>query len=171
MQKGALMKKFLSLLVCTFTLLQANEIVFHPEMNVVGIACRTSNDNAMVDIPLHWARFFSENIADQIPNKATDEVVALYCDYESDHNHPYTLIIGCKTNDLSEVPEGLEARTIPSSQYAQFQAKGTFPESLINTWINIWQTDLPRTYTGDFEVYGEAFTGPERQVDVFIAIE
>ena len=51
---------------------------------VVGILCRTSNapEAGPNDIPRQWQRFVSEGIADNIPNKASDDVLALYCEYE-----------------------------------------------------------------------------------------
>ncbi len=65
------------------------------------------------------------------------------------------------------------AKIIPAGSYAVFTAVGQHPQTLIKTWEHVWQkTDLNRTYTGDYEVYGSNFhskTPP--QVDVYIAIE
>ncbi|MGA8163874.1 MAG: GyrI-like domain-containing protein, partial [Waddliaceae bacterium] len=54
-------------------------IVKKPEIFLVGIECRTSNDPgaAMNDIPALWERFYSENIISQIPDKASEEVILL----------------------------------------------------------------------------------------------
>ena len=108
------------------------------------------------------------HIQEKIPNKTSNEVIALYCDYEGDYTKPYSLIIGCPVSH-PEVPKGMVTKTIPAGSYALFEAKGEFPKSLIETWQDIWKReDLKRTYTGDFEVYGEKFSDGE--VEVFIAV-
>lgn len=149
-------------------------LIQRPEMLVIGIECRTSNapEAGLHDIPRHWEKFFNENVVLRIPNKATDEVIALYCDYEGDHTLPYSLVIGSEVSSLEDIPEGMVAKMLPASTYAMFPAIGEHPKSLINTWKTIWQTDLKRTYTGDFEVYGHKFMADTtKEVDVFIAIE
>lgn len=141
---------------------------------IVGIGCRTSNspDAAPHDIPKLWGRFFSENILGQIPNQASNEIIALYCDYEGDYTQPYSLIIGCQVSSIDEIPEGMVAKTIPTSSYLLFRAAGEHPQALIDTWREIWQTDVKRTYTGDYEVYGDAFNfGSPKEVAVYIAVK
>jgi predicted transcriptional regulator YdeE len=144
-------------------------------MLVMGIECSTSNapDAAPQDIPRHWAKFVEEGIMDQIPNKSSNEVIALYCDYEGDYTEPYSFVLGCPVNSADEIPEGMVVKIIPESTYAVFKATGDYPQSLITTWGQIWQsTDLKRTYTGDFEVYGEKFYAQTPQeVDVWVAID
>jgi len=98
--------------------------------------------------------------------------VALYCDYEGDYTQPYSLVIVCPVSSLDNIPEGMVAKTIPAGSYAVFRAIGEYPASLIETWGNIWQTELKRTYTGDYEFYGEKFVSSEsKEVEVFMAIE
>lgn len=149
-------------------------VVQKPSINLVGIECRTSNaaEDGPQDIPRLWEQFYSEDIIHKIPNKASHEVIALYCDYEGDYTQPYTLVIGCPVTSLDSIPEGMVAKTIPAGSYAVFRAVGEYPSSLIETWGNIWDTELKRTYTGDYEFYGEKFSsGSPQEVEVFIAIE
>lgn len=138
---------------------------------IIGIKCRTSNapEAGPHDIPKHWGKFYNDNIIAKIPNKTSNEVIALYCDYEGDYTQPYSLIIGCPVNSIDEIPEGMVAKIIPAGSYAEFRAVGKHPDSLIGTWGTIWQTDLPRTYTGDYEVYGDKFLGSPQEVEVYIA--
>ena len=143
-------------------------------MAIMGIQCRTSNSPgaAINDIPALWGRFSSEDVFSKIAGKVSDEVIALYCDYEGDHTKPYSVIIGCPVGDFNEVPKGMVAKSIPGGTYALFRAIGEHPKAIVETWGEIWQTDLPRTFTGDYEVYGRKFhstTSPE--VEVFIAID
>ena len=148
-------------------------IIHKLPINIVGIECRTSNspEDGPVDIPQLWGRFYSEDIISKIPNKIANEVIALYCDYESDYTQPYSLVIGCAVSSLDNIPEGMVAKTIPAGSYAVFNAIGEYPTRLMETWGIIWQTELKRTYTGDYEFYGEKFTGSPKEVEVYIAIE
>lgn len=148
------------------------EIVQKPAMTIVGIECRVSNrsDSAPILIPKHWEKFYKEGISDKIPNKASGEVIALYCDYEGDYTKPYSLVIGCPVTAVDQVPKGMVVKTVPASTFAVYKATGEFPKSIVDTWGRVWRsTSLKRTYTGDYELYGEKFTAGE--VDVLIAIE
>ncbi len=136
---------------------------------VIGIACRTSNDPSAApqDIPKHWQRFYTEGVVERIPNKASADVIALYCDYEGDYTKPYTLVIGCPVTSIEHIPEGMVAKVIPAGSYARFAVSGEFPASVIKTWNTIWNTNLARTYTGDYELYRQ---GSPQALDVFVAV-
>lgn len=149
-------------------------IIQKPALQIIGISCRTSNapEDAAKDIPALWGRFYSEDIINKIPNKASDEVIALYCDYEGDYTKPYSLVIGCPVSSTDEIPEGMRAKLVPACPYAVFKAVGEHPSALIQTWTKIWQTDLKRTYTGDYELYGKDFFAASPQaVEVYIAVK
>lgn len=148
-------------------------IVEKPSMLVIGIECRTSNTSqaAPQDIPRLWQKFYADNVPSKVPNKASGEVIALYCDYEGDYTQAYSCVIGCPVTSLDEIPEGMVAKTVPASIFAAFRAVGEFPKTLVDTWGNIWRSTLPRTYTGDYEVYGERFSLEVPEVDVLVAIE
>src|SRR5262249_17230809 len=119
-----------------------------PEIHIIGIACKTSNapTDGPVDIPKLWQRFYGEGILHKIPNKASQEVIALYCDYEGDHTAPYSIVIGCPVISTDTIPEGMHAKTILGGTFARFQAIGEHPASLIATWGAIWQSKIARTY-------------------------
>lgn len=149
-------------------------VIQKPSLNIIGIECKTSNapEDGPQDIPRLWEQFYSKDIINKIPNKASNEVIALYCDYKGDYTQPYSLVIGCSVISLEEVCEGMVAKTIPAGSYAVFRAIGEHPTSLIKTWGSIWQTKLNRTYTGDYEFYGEKFFSElPQEVEVYIAIE
>ena len=144
-----------------------------PRMMVIGIECRTSNDPSAgpQDIPQLWQKFYAENIQSKIPNKASDEVIALYCDYEGDYTQSYSCVIGCAVNSLEQIPEEMVGKIVPESTFALYRAEGEFPKSLIDTWSHIWHSDLKRTYLGDYEVYGHKFSGTSKEIDILVAIE
>lgn len=150
------------------------KVIQKSSIMVMGIECRTSNlpEAGPYDIPQHWEKFYKGDIISKIPNKTSNEVFALYCDYEGDYTQPYSLVIGCPVSSFDVIPEGMVVKTIPTGFYAIFRAVGEHPKSLIETWGNIWQQPgLERTYTGDYEVYGDKFLGSPQEVDVYIAIE
>ncbi|KAF9660349.1 effector binding domain-containing protein [Tenacibaculum mesophilum] len=141
---------------------------------VVGISVRTTNENqqAAKDIPALWQRFMSENIVEQIPNKLSNEVYAVYTDYESDYTKPYTTIIGCKVSEISNIPEGFVCKKIAAPNYKTYAAKGSLTENIVyNKWLEIWSEDINRAYTSDYEVYGAKASDPTNaEVEIFIGV-
>ena len=149
-------------------------IVHKPSMIVVGVSCRTSNAPTAgpKDIPRLWERFYSENVSRKIANRVSDDVIALYCEYEGDHTRPYSLVIGYPVGSLESVPNGMVAKFVPEATYAVFRAVGEYPKCVLETWGNIWQSRLNRRFSGDFEVYGSKFaTGASKEVEVYVAIK
>lgn len=142
---------------------------------VIGIAVRTTNENqkAARDIPVLWNKFMTEGIVNQIPNKADRTIYCIYTDYEKDYTKPYTTILGCKVNSLDTIPEGMVGKIIESSDYSKQTIKGNLAEGIVyNEWLKIWNMDLDRSYTADFEIYDERAQNPENaEVDIFIAVK
>ena len=142
--------------------------------NVIGITLRTTNENmkAAQDIPALWNQFMSENTANQIPDKAEEAIYAIYTNYEGDHNKPYDVILGCKVNSLENVPEGMVGHIVEGGSYKEYTAKGDLTQgAVVNTWYEIWKEPSDRTYSSDFEVYGEKAQNPSNaEVPIFIAV-
>ena len=133
------------------------------ELTIVGISVRTSNapGKGERDIPQLWKKFVAENVTNRIPHKMDNTVYALYTDYEGDHTQPYTLVIGCNVFSLDNIPEDMTVKVVPASKYTQFTAKGDLTkDAVINTWVEIWNTNLERNYTTDIEIYGEKAIDP-----------
>jgi len=142
---------------------------------VIGISMRTTNENgqAAQDIPALWNQFLSGQIASRILNKIGNDVYCIYTDYEKDHTKPYTTILGCKVSSLAVIPEGLVGKTIHTGKYFLETAKGNILQGIVfDAWVRIWNAGLPRTFTADFEVYGDKTKNPENgEVDIFIAVK
>ena len=142
--------------------------------NVVGISIRTDNvsGKAAEQIGGLFARFLGENLQEQIKGKLGSDIYSVYTHYEGDHTKPYDVILGCKTENLAQIPEGMVGIYLESGEYAAFTAKGNLQEGVVfKTWQKIWEMDLDRKYTADYEVYGEKTANPEdAEVDIFIAI-
>lgn len=141
---------------------------------IVGISTRTSNTKgkAEIDIPKLWHSFMSNQLLSSLPNKLNEHMYALYTDYESDHNGEYTVILGYQVSSLDKIPEEFTVRFVAESNYKKFTAKGDLTkDAVINTWMEIWKTDLKRSYTTDIEIYGEKAMNPVNgEADIFVAI-
>jgi predicted transcriptional regulator YdeE len=142
---------------------------------VIGISVRTTNENnqAAKDIGDLWGKFMGENVLGAIPNKVDNTVYSIYTDYESDHTKPYTTILGCKVQNLHAIPEGMVGKSFEGGNYVKLSAKGDLMKDLIiNKWKEIWEMDLARAFTADFEVFGEKVQDPnEAEIDFLIAVE
>ena len=142
--------------------------------HIIGIDTRTSNQEgkAAQDIPALWKRFLSQNLMEKIPNKMGSELFCIYTEYEGDHNLPYTTLLGCKVVDLDNVPEGMRGMTFTTQKLEKFTAKGNLQQGAVyNKWLEIWEKGLNRTYSFDFEVYGEkAQDQADAEVDIFISV-
>lgn len=143
--------------------------------NIIGISVRTTNENGQAgqDIPELWSNFINNGIADKISNKIDNSIYCIYTEYEKDHTKPYTTILGCKVSDLETIPDGMVGRHFEENKYTKFTAKGNISQGIVfNEWTRIWNSDLDRTFTADFEIYGEKAQNPENaEVDIFIAIK
>ncbi|WP_256009838.1 GyrI-like domain-containing protein [Desertivirga xinjiangensis] len=143
--------------------------------NVIGIAVRTTNEDgkSSKDIPELWTRFMSENIPAQITGKLDECIYCLYTEYEKDHTRPYTTILGCRVDSIQEIPDGLVGRTVEEGMYNRFVAKGNLMEGAVfNEWLKIWNSDIDRAFTTDYEVYGEASQDPVNgEADIFVAVK
>ncbi|KVV15054.1 hypothetical protein AP058_01612 [Flavobacterium sp. TAB 87] len=55
----------------------------------------------------------------------------------------------------------------------KLSTKGNLMDNLvINKWLEIWETDLERKFSADFEVYGEkAKDQANAEVDILIALK
>ncbi len=151
------------------------EILKKDSFKVIGIKVRTTNENgqAAKDIGELWNRFMSENVGANIPNKVNESILSIYTNYESDHTKPYDTILGCIVSSLDEIPEGMVGHEFNQSNYVPFKAQGNLSEGVVySKWTEIWNQDLDRTYSGDFEVYGEKAQDPTNaEVEIFIAVK
>ncbi len=142
---------------------------------IIGISVRTSNENEQAgkDIPVLWDKFISEGIAGQIPDRIDNSVYCIYTEYEKDHTRPYTTILGCRVDHLENIPDGMVGKKIDDATYVKYTAKGNMSQGIVfNEWVKIWNGGMDRTYTADFEVYGEKARNPENaEVDIFVAVK
>lgn len=143
--------------------------------HIIGISVRTTNENGQStkDIPALWEQFMQEQILEKIPNKLDNTVYCMYTDYEKDHTRPYTTLIGCRVSSLDEIPENMTGKTISAAPYHKYTVKGNLQQNIVyNAWLKIWNEDLKRSYTADFETYDPIKQTPENaEVEIFIAVD
>ncbi|QHC86215.1 transcriptional regulator [Empedobacter brevis] len=134
---------------------------------------KTKNENGQSgkDCGRLWEKFEVEKITEQIPNKISDEVYAVYFDYESDADGLFSYFIGCKVEDETNVPQNLDELIIPEQTYHKETAKGQMTGCVTEVWEKIWSSDLKRKYGFDFEVYGEKSHNWENaEVDIYLSV-
>jgi predicted transcriptional regulator YdeE len=145
------------------------EILHQKAFCVAGIAIRTSNQNgqAQKDIGGLWSRFINEELCNHISGKVSDDIYCVYTDYETDHTGPYTAILGCRVNALIRLPNGFTGVTIPEGKYLEYLLAGKFPEKVTEAWQEIWNSDIDRKYTADYDLYSadaESFEKTESRI-------
>ncbi|RZK20386.1 MAG: AraC family transcriptional regulator [Pedobacter sp.] len=144
-------------------------------IKIIGISLETTNQNnqAATDLGKLWQQFFAEGISTKIPNKESEDVYAVYTDYESNYKGKYTTIIGQRVSTLDRIPDGLVGREIKNEKLLKYTARGEMPQAVVKTWQEIWANDivLYRTYNADFEVYGEkSQQGENSEVEIYIGV-
>lgn len=138
---------------------------------VVGKSIITTNENgqSIKDIGMMWNQFINEGIFNDIKNKINPKGIGLYTDYEGDHTKPYRFM--CCTEVNKSDNSNLESRTIDGGKYAKFTVKGNMVESVGKAWYEIWNMDLDRKFTYDFEVYHNDSEDMDNQtIDIYISI-
>ena len=158
------------------------KIVKGVELSIAGIEARTSGEKEMSGngvIPQMWQRFYQEHILDKIPNRADGSVYALYTDFASNRMGEYTVVIGAKVKDKSQLPAGLVFKTIPAGKYAVLTSdKGPAATVIPAAWLRIGALEDKdrlggkRAYKADFEVYDPAATDPQNlQADLYVGLK
>jgi predicted transcriptional regulator YdeE len=144
------------------------------DFKLVGIKLysNTTNQNmqSSTDCGQLWQKFETHKIFDVIPEKLSNEVYAVYFDYEKDETTSFSYFIGCKVEKNSETPKELEELIIPTQEYSKFTAKGVMTGCVTDAWKEIWNSDTERKFGFDFEVYDERSQDwSNAEVDIYIS--
>ncbi|GAB6009012.1 GyrI-like domain-containing protein [Dysgonomonas reticulitermitis] len=143
---------------------------------IVGISVRTTNQNhkSQEDIAKLWESFFLNGVVQSIPNKISNDVYCIYTDYESDYTGEYTTLIGYKVSNINGIPtnKNLIIKDFPACKYLQYTSEGELPYVVGKTWARIWQSNINRAYTADFDIYGEEAKDPKNaKITTFLSIK
>ena len=150
------------------------EIVELKEKVVAGIKIRTTNQNgkAIQDIGTAWEKLFSAGIYEDIPNKLNNKTIGLYTEYEGDYTKPYIFIAGAEINTKTVSRKKIVSKVIPKGKYAKFVIIGDVKNSVGQAWQEIWNMNLKRKYTCDFEEYQNNSKDMQKQeIHIYIAIK
>ncbi|WP_172200700.1 effector binding domain-containing protein [Campylobacter sp. RM16188] len=117
---------------------------------ICGLKIRTDNASEMNGegrIADLWREFLNSGY------NGTDEICAVYHEYESDLNGSYSLLVGTKGS-----PRGVYEKVIAKAgKYAVFSKEGAGENTVIELWREIWEffenSNLKRAYVTDFEKY------------------
>ncbi len=143
------------------------EIVTLAEKIVVGVSATTGNSdpNMAKIIGGLWEKLYQGGVNAAIKNKVNEYAIGLYSDYAADS---YCVTAG---NEVSkaENPE-LTVKIIPAGKYAKFSVHGHMERAVAEAWGEIWQMELPRSFTGDFEEYRNA-DFENCNIDLYIALK
>lgn len=149
------------------------EIVELEEKLVEGIAIRTTNENgkSMGDIANLWQKFFEQGIYQTIENKINGKTIGLYTNYEGDYTKPYQFLTCVEVSSKSKEQGEKVTQIIPKGKYAKFTITGDVLEAVGQLWGEIWNMDLDRKYTCDFEEYQNTSDDMKNQeIYVYIAL-
>jgi predicted transcriptional regulator YdeE len=138
----------------------------------LGLSKKTTNEGGQssVDCGNLWQKFEKENYAERMPGRLSNEIYAVYYNYEGDYTKPFSYFIGCKVSNDAEVPQGMDSLLIPSQQYIKVISKGKMPDCIVNSWKDIWHSEINRAYKYDFEVYNERSKDwNNAAIDIFIS--
>lgn len=149
------------------------EIVNLQKKFLLGIGIKTTNENkqAAEDISKIWKEVWDKDIFLSVENKENNFLYGLYTKYEGDYTQPYYYYVCCETGDINHRAGESTSFSIPEAKYAKFSIRGNYMDSVEKLWNVIWQTDLKRKYTYDFEIYyldGE--TPDDQLLEIYISV-
>lgn len=160
-----------------------NEVTHLDEIQFIGMSIRTNNQDEQnqetAKIGPLVGRYFSQQLAEQIPNRINPGVtLCVYTDYESDEHGQYTYFIGEAVSSIDEIPEGFTSKKISAGKFTKFTTEpGPMPMVVIKAWQHIWGLSSDglggqRNYLADFEVYDQRAADPSNSVvDLYIGVK
>lgn len=144
------------------------------EFKLIGLKLnkKTTNEDGQsgIDCGNLWQKFETESFVERIPHKLSNEIFAVYFDFEGDYTKPFSYFIGCNVKVDTEAPQGMDTLIIPEENYIRVIAKGKMPACVANSWRDIWGSEIDRAYTYDFEVYDERSKDwNNAEVEIFVS--
>ena len=104
---------------------------------ITGLQVRTKNEDEMnpevAKIGALWQNFFA-NIMPTL-GETPPPLYGVYSNYESDAHGEFDVLVGAE--EVVQTKERASV-TLKESKYLCFKAKGELPQSVIETWGEIW---------------------------------
>ena len=144
------------------------------EFKLIGLKLdnKTTNEGGQsgIDCGNLWQKFETENFAERILDKLSEDIYAVYFDYEGDYTKPFSYFIGCKVKMDTAVLQGMDSLVIPTENYSKVIAKGKMPDCVASSWKDIWNSNIDRAYNFDFEKYDERSKDwSNAEVEIFVS--
>jgi len=147
------------------------EIVELEQKTVAGLCTRTGNAEA--DMPAKigglWQSFFAGAIQ-KIPNQTGETTFGLYTNYENGVQGEYDVMACCEVSGAGELPENVKVSVIPAGKYAKFSFRGDTRNGMAAFWQEIWNTELSRKFSCDFEEYLPDGDCADARVNIYISL-
>lgn len=145
------------------------------KIELIGLALpsKTTNENGQssIDCGNLWQEFENERYLERISDRLSDEIFAVYHEYEGDQTKPFSYFIGCKVQPGTKVPKGMTAFIIENGNYQKKTAKGEIPYCITEAWTTIWNSGVERAYRTDFEVYdARSKDWANGEVDIYVSV-
>ena len=87
------------------------------------------------------------------------------------YTKPYKFYCAVEVSDAIEDNDDIITKVIPSGKYAKFTVKGNVQKAVGEAWEKIWNMDLDRKYSCDFEVYHNDSEDINNQtIDIYISL-
>ena len=158
------------------------KVIHQDELFIVGIEARTTAAKEMSAqgvIPQQWQKFMQEGVLQKIRNKADQNIYAVVTDFADKRYGEYSVVIGARVTDKSQVPVGLVLKTIPAGKYAIFQTdKGPARQVVPAAWQKIADSEdkgelgFTRTYKADYELFdGQAMDPQNLQAELHVGVK
>src|SRR4051812_6201784 len=108
------------------------EKIEKPEFRLIGLKLpgKTTNEGgkSQIDCGNLWQKFAAENYESKIPGKLSNEIYAVYFNYDGDYTKPFAYFIGCRVKVDVQTPQHLEDLIIPAGAFTKVIAKGKMPD-------------------------------------------
>jgi predicted transcriptional regulator YdeE len=170
---------------CSLLLLKADQSALHQthvrDFYVAGVEVRTSNELEMRSkgkIAELVARVRKERVLKKLSNRVGIDTYALYTNYKSDHNGPYTYFLGAKVSSAGSVPASMVLRKVPAGRYAMFSGAGVPAVNVVlKLWQHVWDLEaahqVDRAYKTDFEVHHgvDENRDPGGRIDLYVGLK
>lgn len=151
-----------------------------PVFTVVGLQTRTTTArelNGHGSIANLWKQMLQGQLLNQIPNRANNDLIAVYTEFENGKDGSYTYVLGVKVNVVGKLPPGMRSQQAGGGSYAVLTSEGQLlGEMILDSWKQIWSREKAHTiahaYTNDFEIH---YNGPPDDpkhvaMDLFVSI-
>lgn len=138
-------------------------------MHVLGVSCRTNDQDATRDIGPLWARAGALGLLSTGP-----EAFAVYHQYVVENGHyEVTVTVGRAARAGEVVPEGLTLVEVPAQHCSRIRTDGSIP-SVQEGWASVWKRwpdGAGRSFVADLEQWKMGADGRPASADIFVGLK